>query len=168
MFQPDNKFEDALMFSRFDRDHWLNSSSRSILLEDVEWKSAEHYVCSKIAGNTRLAKQISEADSAEEANRLIKPWYRMKVKGWKNMRRLYMTRALYTAVQMYADVREYLLATDDQLIAESSQYDHYWGVGRDWRGENMLGHVWMDIRKKLREAPVDQTQTADAVTDTKQ
>ncbi|VUD59071.1 N-glycosidase [Thalassocella blandensis] len=166
MFAPDNKFEDALLFSRFDRDQLLNSSSRSIYLEECEWRSAEHYVCSKIAGNSRLAEQIAAADSAEQAALLIKPWYRLKAKGWRKSRRLFMTRALYTQVQMYDDVREYLLSTGDQLLAESSQYDHYWGVGRDWRGENMFGQVWMDVRKKLMQdakeqapVPLDKDET---------
>lgn len=156
MFAPDNKFEEALMFSRFDSEHPLNSCSRSIYLEDIEWQSPEHYVCSKLAGNTRLAKEIAMAPTAEQASKMIKPWYRLKVKGWRNLRRLYMTRALFTEVQMYEEVKTYLLETEDQLIAESSQYDHYWGVGRDWRGENMMGHVWMDIRKKLRQSHSNQ------------
>lgn len=158
MFQHDTRYDNAIRFSRFDREHPLNSATRSILLEDVEWTSAEHYMCCKIAGNSRLAKEVRQAETAEMAEKLIKPWYRLKVKGWKEKRRLYMTRALYIQVQMYAEVREFLLETGDTLIAENSQYDHYWGVGRDLRGENMFGHIWMDIRKKLREDQSDPDQ----------
>ncbi len=158
MFAPDSSLEDAVLLSRFDRDHLLNSCSRTLFLEDQEWKSAEHYVYSRIAGNTRLSEQVAEAETAEIANKLVKPWYRMKVKNWKDLRRLYMTRALYTQVQMYEDVRNFLLSTGDKKIAEKSLYDHYWGIGRDIRGENMFGKVWMDIRKKLREDMIEAEQ----------
>lgn len=152
MFAPDTKFEKAIRFTRFDLDHPLNSCSRTIQLEDESWPSAEHYVSSKLAGNTRLAKEVMKAETGEKAAQLIKPWYRMKVKGWRTKRRLFMTRALYIQVQMYDDVREYLLSTEDTLLADMSLYDHYWGVGRDLRGENMMGQIWMDIRQKLRDA----------------
>ena len=61
-----------------------------------------------------------------------------------------MTRALYTKVQMYEEVRQTLLATTDELMIETSLYDYYWGVGRDQRGENHLGKIWMEIREKIK------------------
>ena len=61
-----------------------------------------------------------------------------------------MTRGLYTKCMMYPEVKQALLEIDPaQLIIETSAYDHYWGIGRDQRGINMLGKVWMDIRQKL-------------------
>lgn len=151
MFQADNTLENALTFSRFDREHPLSTADRGIELEGRSWPSAEHYVAVMLAGNRGLAERVNDAQTAQGAYQLIKPWYRPKVRGWKSLRRVYMTRALYTVVQMYPDVAKYLVETEDQLIAESSAYDHYWGIGRDMRGENMLGKVWMDIRKKLQE-----------------
>ena len=49
------------------------------------------------------------------------------------------------------DVASALLDTGDQLIIENSAYQHFWGIGRDQRGENQLGNIWMDVRQKLRE-----------------
>jgi len=63
-----------------------------------------------------------------------------------------MTRALYTKVQMYDEVKQALLDSTDELMIETSLYDYYWGVGRDQRGENQLGKIWMSIRKKITEA----------------
>lgn len=151
MFTPNLENEESLRFSRFDEQHMLATCARSIQLEGQEWPSAEHYVHAMLAGNARLAKATKEAETALDAYKLNKPWYRPKKKGWKTQRRIYMTRAIYTLVQMYSDVREYLLDTGDQKISETSLYDHYWGVGRDWRGDNTVGVVWMDVRNKIRE-----------------
>ena len=63
-----------------------------------------------------------------------------------------MTRALYTKVQMYEDVRNALLETRDNLIIETSQYDYFWGIGRDLRGHNHLGKIWMKIRDKINNS----------------
>ena len=92
------------------------------------------------------------APTGKAAHDFVSPWYRKKVKDWKKKRRVLMSRALYTKAQMYSEVREALLETGDRLILETSLYDHFWGVGRDLRGENMFGRVWMDIRKKIQEA----------------
>ncbi|MFL0811101.1 MAG: NADAR family protein [Agarilytica sp.] len=151
MFAPNLDNEASLRFSRFDEAHLLATCARPIQLEGQEWPSAEHYVHAMLAGNSRLAKATKEAPTALAAYRINKPWYRSKKKGWKTQRRVYMTRAVYTLVQMYSDIREYLLDTGEQALSETSLYDHYWGVGRDWRGENMVGRVWMDVRKKLRD-----------------
>lgn len=152
MFAPNLSYENALRFSRFDTAHPLASSGREIFLEERDWPSAEHYLHVKLAGTERLAALTLAAGSAYEAYRLNKAWFRPKKSGWKQQRRVYMTRALYTQVQMYSDIRAFLLDSGEQMIAETSQYDHYWGIGRDQRGENMMGHVWMDIRTKLRQS----------------
>ncbi len=150
MFAPDTTFEQAVIFSRFDAVHPLATCAHAILLEEQRWKSAEHYAHAMVAGTRELAERIRNAPTALAAYKLHKPWYRKKKRGWKSRRRFYMTRALYTQVQMYPRVREFLLNTGERLLVESSLYDHYWGIGRDLRGDNMTGRIWMDIRQKLR------------------
>jgi len=149
------------MFSRFDLDHPLSTCAKPIVLEAREWRSCEHYVHAKLAGNKRLVARTEEAETGLEAFRINKPWYRTKCKGWKNLRRVYMTRALYTLVQMYPEIKDYLLDTGEQKIAETTMYDHYWGIGRDQRGENMVGLVWMDIRQKLQEVDTEHADEGD-------
>ena len=152
MFEPDVTMENAIKFSRFDNDNLLATTENyPIELEGRQWKSAEHYYQHGIAGNKLTCDKIDASEHARDAYAINKPWYRYKRKGWKNLRRTLMTRALYIKVQMYPEVREYLLGTGDEKIIETSAYDHYWGIGRDQRGDNMLGQVWMDIRNKLRE-----------------
>ena len=152
MFAHDLSKEDALAFSHFDEENLLSpASAHPIELEGEQWKTAEHYLQAQLARNSEYATLIKNAGSAREAHRLGNVWYKRKCKNWKNLRRVLMTRALYTKAMMYPAVKAFLLETGDQKIVETSLYDHYWGLGRDQRGENMLGKVWMDIRKKIRE-----------------
>jgi ribA/ribD-fused uncharacterized protein len=152
LFFPDLTDEDAVKISRFDIDDPLSTcSAHPILLEDTNWLTCEHYYASKILASTKAQSAVAAATSGQAAFDLAKPWYRRKVKGWKKLRRTLMTRALYTKVQMYDEVREALLSTEDNNILETSLYDYYWGIGRDQRGENMLGQIWKDIRNKIRE-----------------
>lgn len=150
MFEPDLTKENAYRFSRLDVDHPLSTCSQHpIVLEDKNWLTCEHYFQAKSVRSESLAESIERAPSALAAIELAKPWYRWKVRDFKKIRRVLMTRALFTKVQMYEEVRQALLATEGELMLETSLYDYYWGVGRDHRGENQLGEIWMDIRKKL-------------------
>ena len=153
LFIHDTEKENALQLSRFDVAHPLSSCSpHPITLEEQSWLTCEHYFNAQLVTRESHFQQVISAPSGKAAHDFVHPWYRKKVKDWKKKRRVLMSRALYTKAQMYAEVREALLATGDRLILETSLYDHFWGVGRDLRGENMFGRVWMDIRKKLREA----------------
>lgn len=59
-------------------------------------------------------------------------------------------------------LKQYLLSTGDDLIAEASPYDTVWGIGLDreqalkggieqWKGENLLGFALMEVRDWLKE-----------------
>lgn len=139
-------------FSRLDLEHPLSTcSSYPIVLEDKSWLSCEHYYSANIVRSRSIAAKIEQAPDGIAAYMLARPWYRWKRLDYKKIRAVLMTRALYTKVQMYEDVRDALLATGDDKIIETSLYDYYWGIGRDLRGENHLGKIWMDIRKKISE-----------------
>ena len=151
MLEHDTRNELAIRFSRLDEaDSFSTVSPHSIFLDEKEWPTVEHYFQANIVLRDPIREQILKASSGIQAHDLGNKWYRKKIKGWKKVRQVLMTRALYTKCQMYDDVRARLLETGDQKIIETSLYDHYWGLGRDQRGENMLGKLWMNVRAKLR------------------
>lgn len=151
MFSHDSTKEQAIHFSRFDLESPFSTGSHPIELENEKWRSAEHYFQAQLVRDSAYAEKIKNAETAQEAHKLGNAWFRRKKAKWKNLRRVLMTRALYTKAMMYPEVKQFLLNTGDHLILETSAYDHYWGIGRDQLGENMLGKVWMDVRKKIRE-----------------
>ncbi|MGB1090832.1 MAG: NADAR domain-containing protein, partial [Oceanobacter sp.] len=56
-----------------------------------------------------------------------------------------------------------LLDSGDIEIKEVSQYDYFWGCGRDLRGQNAFGKMLMDIRAKLKEeVKQEQEQKAES------
>jgi ribA/ribD-fused uncharacterized protein len=154
LFEHDTALEEAIHFSRFDEDNVLSTVSlHGFELEEYRWPTAEHYYQAHKYEGLNYASKILAATSGRQAHELGNVWLKRKVSGWKERRRVWMTRALYRKMKEYDEVQDALLETDKNLIIETSMYDHYWGLGRDQRGENMLGKVWMDIRSKLQNAP---------------
>ncbi len=159
MFRHNTQMENAYRFSRLDKNNPLSScSEHPIVLEDNNWATCEHYVQARLLRSLAQAKKVEQMTTGEQAAAFAAPWYRRKVTDYKKLAPVLMTRALYTKIQMYEEVREALLAIDTPLIIESSQYDYFWGIGRDQRGENHLGKIWMNIREKLTTSETRQPE----------
>ncbi|MCR6652496.1 MAG: NADAR family protein [Cellvibrionaceae bacterium] len=153
LFNLSNDLEEALRFSRFDDQHLLSTiSHHTFVLDEETWPTAEHcYQAQKYSNHQAYRDRIAKAGSAQEAHKLGNRWWPLKRGDFKHVRRVLMTRACYCKAQQNPEVAAFLLATGDQKLMETSIYDHYWGIGRDHRGLNMLGEVWMDVRRRLRE-----------------
>lgn len=45
-------------------------------------------------------------------------------------------------------IQRKLEETGDAWLIENSSKDSFWGRGPDWRGQNHLGRIWMELRYK--------------------
>ncbi|MFA6609070.1 MAG: NADAR family protein [Candidatus Paceibacterota bacterium] len=61
-----------------------------------------------------------------------------------------MKDAVLAKFVQHRELREQLLATNDEVLIEDSPVDYYWGCGADGTGQNMLGKVLMEVRTELR------------------
>ncbi|MET0688753.1 MAG: NADAR family protein [Methyloceanibacter sp.] len=73
---------------------------------------------------------------------------------WAEAKDAVMERAVRCKLEQHPSLRELLLSTGDEDLAEAAPSDYYWGVGADGTGQNRLGLLLMRIRSELRgEAP---------------
>ncbi len=141
-----------LYVSRSDPLNLLSSYSKhSFELEGQLWPSVEHYYQAMKFESDELRKTILEADHPSKAEKLAKKNKKAVRKDWEKLKETYMTRGIYIKCRAHTEAADALLATGDQKIVESSQYDYYWGCGRDGRGYNTFGKVLMAVRDKLRK-----------------
>jgi ribA/ribD-fused uncharacterized protein len=61
-----------------------------------------------------------------------------------------MYRAVRRKFELHPELKDMLLATGDEDIAETAPHDSYWGIGRDGSGQNRLGKIIERIRDELR------------------
>jgi len=146
--EPDNE----LYLSRSDVNEPLSSFSRhGFELDEQFWPSVEHYFQGMKFETPADREKVRLADHPEKAKRLGRSRFRKIRRDWSKVRRVIMTRAIYTKCRTYPEIAERLLATGNTRLVENSQYDYFWGCGRDRRGYNTYGKVLMDVRSKLRE-----------------
>jgi ribA/ribD-fused uncharacterized protein len=71
---------------------------------------------------------------------------------WLSLRVQTMREILCAKVQQHEYVKRKLLETGDRVLVEDSWRDGFWGWGKDRRGTNRLGQLWMEIRTELQNS----------------
>lgn len=145
--------------SRFDvNDPLAAYSKHPFELDGLEWASAEHYYQATKFNESPYKERIRLADHPKTATKLGEAWFKVKRNSWQAKRKVMMTRAVYTKCRTHSDAASALLATGDKPIVDVSQFDYFWGVGRDGRGENAFGEVLEAVRQKLRDEATTEAQ----------
>ncbi|WP_320838594.1 NADAR family protein [Zhongshania sp.] len=148
----DEKETKLLTLTRDDPNHLLASyAKRAFELDGCEWPSVEHYYQAMKFDDPEYRELIRQAPHPTDASKLGKSRKHQRRKDWKKNSVTYMTRATYIKARTHAEVAQMLLESGDMEIKDLSQYDYFWGSGRDLRGENAFGKMLMGVRKKLRE-----------------
>jgi ribA/ribD-fused uncharacterized protein len=62
-----------------------------------------------------------------------------------------MRYVIYHKFDQNVECRNILLSTENKNIYEDSQYDSFWGIGKDKNGENHLGKLLMELRTQLKD-----------------
>jgi ribA/ribD-fused uncharacterized protein len=140
---------------------WLgNMSPHPVVYEDKEYRTAE-----------ALFQALRFKDpTIMEAIRLEKSPMSAKMLAKKHKAEMFlcpmsgadvevMRIVLRLKIEQHPELKEELLATGDETIVEDcTKRDRgsarFWGavlVDGEWQGENMLGRLWMNLRRELRE-----------------
>lgn len=119
-------------------------------LDGFEWPSVEHYYQAMKFDDAEYREQIRQAAHPADAAKLGKSKKHQRRKDWKKTSVTYMTRGTYIKCRTHQDIAQTLLASGDVEIKDVSQYDYFWGSGRDMRGTNAFGKMLMAVRDKLK------------------
>ena len=150
LFPPDQI--DAVFLSRSDVHHPFGTfSQHSFFLEGVEWPSVEHYYQAMKFEDPEYQQRIRQADHPRKARKLGRSRLKKRRKDWRQIKTTVMTRGVYSKCRTYPEIARALLATGSKTLIENSNYDYFWGCGRDRRGANRYGEILMNVRSKLRQ-----------------
>ena len=99
-----------------------------------------------------IKRMIQHAPSAHEAYRIASECKSQRRPDWDAVKVGIMRDILREKARQHEYVHRKLLATGDRELVEDSWRDDFWGWGPNRDGQNMLGKLWMEIRKELRDS----------------
>ncbi len=141
---------DPVYLSRSDQNEPLSSFSKyGFELDGCYWPSVEHYYQAMKFDDEAYREKIRFADHPRKARKYGRSRLKRIRADWKKVREVIMTRAVYIKCRTHSDLASLLLQTGERELVENSQFDYYWGCGRDSRGRNTYGKVLMKVRDKL-------------------
>jgi ribA/ribD-fused uncharacterized protein len=111
--------------------------------------------------DNNTARKILAAETPLAAKQLGRQVKNFDAKLWDMISYRVMYDVNFAKYSKNPEFKEALLLTGDREIVEASPYDRIWGVGlgendlkiltkSNWRGQNKLGKVLMDVRKALK------------------
>jgi N-glycosidase YbiA len=135
-----------------------NFSPHGFELDGEYWPTSEHYFQAQKFPNTPHFDQIRQVKTPKDAANMGRDRSRPLRQDWEQVKDDIMRKAVLRKFETHADIRDILLATDDEEIVENAPGDYYWGCGKDGSGKNMLGLILMDVRELLQKRTQDSNK----------
>ena len=139
---------------------WLSSFE----VDKVVYKTAEHWMMAKKAElfkDDEVLAKIIKANSPAEAKKLGREVRNYDDKLWLANRYEIVKQGNYHKFSQNADLKKFLMNTNDRVLVEASPVDPIWGIGmagdhkdvmnpEKWKGLNLLGFALMEVRDELK------------------
>lgn len=127
-----------------------NFSANAVEIDGVLYPTSEHAYqaakCIDLDGKKEILSAKSPLLAKEVSNQKYKS---AKDPDWNAKKLSVMESILRSKLAQHQEVREALIKSGDEEIAEDSPVDSFWGSGKDRGGKNQLGKIWMKIRSEL-------------------
>lgn len=108
----------------------------------------------------KVLSSIMKATTQKEIKSLGRKISNFNQQSWDKNKSNIVYNGNHLKFSQNLELLEVLLSTGDSIIAEASPTDRIWGIGmsarkdltkNEWKGENLLGEVLMDVRKALSD-----------------
>jgi ribA/ribD-fused uncharacterized protein len=135
-------------------DQWYdvlnNFSANAVEINGTLYPTSEHAYQAAKCTDPKGKGEIRQAKSPLLAKEVSNEKYKFaKDPNWNNKKLAVMEAILRAKLDQHQEVRDALIRSGNEEIAEDSPTDNFWGRGKDGNGENQLGKLWMKIRSEL-------------------
>ena len=136
---------------------------RAFEVDSVRYATAEHFMMAEKARLFRDAEALASilaCKTPAEAKAFGRAVRGYDDAAWGRARSEAVVRGNVAKFGEHADLRAFLLETEDKVLVEASPRDRIWGIGMGaknpdariparWRGQNLLGFALVEARSRL-------------------
>ncbi len=139
--------------SEFVKDGIRYTSMEQYMMHQKAFLFLDHETAGQIMGTTNVGKIKALGRAVKNYDDVI----------WNGMRQIIIYDGLLEKFRQDAELKQKLLATGDDLLAECAVQDRIWGIGlsmkderrfdiKEWQGQNLLGFALMRVRDVLKSS----------------
>ncbi|MGD9592096.1 MAG: NADAR family protein [Candidatus Berkiella sp.] len=140
-----------------------NFARKPVKIDGVEYPTNEHYFqAQKFIGPPDKRRDFLQAVKAKgdgpmealnTARDWTKTWNQTDWVNWDNRKLDVMRTALKAKLDQYPELKQELMNTGNSCLVEDtgSRDERNWGWGKDGKGTNFLGKLWMELRNELHK-----------------
>ncbi|MFT4684770.1 MAG: ribA/ribD-fused uncharacterized protein [Flavobacteriales bacterium] len=132
--------------------------------EENNYPTAEHWMMAEKArlfNDKEILLQVLKSNSAGEVKKLGRQIKNFDEQIWNDHKFEIVRKGNFLKFDQNKDLKEFLLNTNNRILAEASPVDAIWGIGMasdnvnvenpsKWEGENLLGYALMEVRDLLK------------------
>lgn len=132
--------------------------------DGITFSSMEQYMMHKKAicfSDTEIAGEILKTDDVAEIKALGRKVSHYEDHVWNGVRQILIFEGLKAKFSQDETLKQKLLATGNNVLAECAVKDRIWGIGLSmndpqrldmgcWKGQNLLGYALMLVRARLQ------------------
>lgn len=133
-------------------------------IDNQKYSSMEQYMMFKKAmcfQDAKIAEQILATDDVAHIKELGRMVSNYNDNIWNGVRQIVVYEGLVAKFSQNENLRNRLLETNNDMLAECAVNDRIWGIGismtdpdrfdmSKWKGQNLLGYSLMIARKKVK------------------
>jgi ribA/ribD-fused uncharacterized protein len=149
--------------------NFSNQSAHPITVDDVQYKTVEHFIQAqkaKLFGDektyTEILKKAKTPSSAKKMGGKIEGFV---TEVWESKQDEIYEKGVRAKFVQHPSLRKQLTDTGEKMIGEADPRDFYWGIGTGaalekaktpskWKGMNKMGKLLMKMRKHFQDESV--------------
>ena len=154
-----------VVYPFFGSEHpFSNWYSSNFIVDDKQFINGEQwmmYAKAQLFNDIDIANKIMFSNSPRQIKILGRKVKNFDEEVWNNNKKALVKKGLKEKFKQNNNLKEILIATDNSIIAEASQYDKVWGIGiginhkninipSKWKGSNLLGIILTELREELK------------------
>ena len=132
-----------------------NYSNHGFYVNDVFYKTVEHYYQSEKYSDNEIKQKIINAPTPKEASTIGRDRKNIRKKDFKLIKNDVMYKGIYEKFIQNKSIMYKLIETRNKTIVEKTVDEYYWGIGKDESGDNNIGKILMKVRTDIKNQIVN-------------
>lgn len=133
-----------------DLGYLANYSEYGFTINDVYYKTVEHFYQSSKFDNAEIKEKIINAKDAHEAAEIGRDRNNIRTTDFNKIKLDVMRKGVYEKFKQNREILYKLIETRTYKIFEDTLDEYYWGIGTLKTGENNIGKILESVRDQLR------------------